>query len=100
MSKVSVGLYIPIIGRSRSIKDKVFFKLRVPFDGLVMRKKVLSGSSHRIETHLDVVVEVLDIQNSFAFELCLDEESIEFWWSDIMFESQHATISCIISTFQ
>ena len=43
------------------------------FDGLVIRKKVFSESSHRIETHLDVVVEVLEFHISVAFELCLDE---------------------------
>ena len=62
-----------------TIWDKVFFKLRVSFDGLVIRKEVLSESSHRIERHLDLVKEVLDIQSSFSFEFCLDEELIEFW---------------------
>ena len=45
----------------------------VSFDGLVNRKKVLSESSHHIETRLYVVVEVIEIQISVAFELCLDE---------------------------
>ena len=49
------------------------------FDGLVTRKEFLSDSSHRIEAHLDVVVEVLEIQSSLLFEFCLDEELIEFW---------------------
>ena len=79
MSKGSVGLCITGIGRVRSIWDEVFFKLIVSFDGLVIRKRVLSESSHLIETHLDVVVEVLEVQNSLDFELCLDEELIEFW---------------------
>ena len=62
-----------------AIWDEVFFKLRVSFDGLVIRKEVLSKSSHLIETHLDVVKEVLEIQISVSFDLCLDEELIEFW---------------------
>ena len=49
------------------------------FDGLVIRKKVFSESIHRIYTHLDVVVEVLEVQSRVIFELCLDEELIEFW---------------------
>ena len=61
-----------------TIWDEVFFKLRVSFDGLVIRKKVLSESSHRIETNLDVVVEVLEVQNSFSSEFCIDEEFIKF----------------------
>ena len=60
-----------------AIWDKVFFKLRFSFDGIVIRKEVVSESSHRIERHLDVVKEVLDIQSSVYFEFCLDEELIE-----------------------
>ena len=51
---------IPRIGRVMNIWDELFFKLRVSFDGLVTSKKVFSESSHRIETHLDVFVEVLE----------------------------------------
>ena len=78
MSKGSVGLSIPIIGRVVVIWDKLFFKIRVSFDGLVIRKEVLSESSHYIERHLDVVEEVLKIHISVSFELCLDEKLIEF----------------------
>ena len=67
---------IPGVGRVIAIWDKLFFKIRVYFDGLVIRKEVLSESSHRIETHLDVVKEVLEIQSSVSFEFCLDEELI------------------------
>ena len=62
-----------------AIWDKVLFKLRVSFDGLVIRKEFLSESSHRIEIHLDVVKEILEIQSSVSFELYLDEEIIEYW---------------------
>ena len=62
-----------------AVWDRVFFKLRVYFDGLVIRKEVLSESSHRIETHIGVVKEVLEIQSNVSFELFLDEELIEFW---------------------
>ena len=58
---------------------KVFFKLRVSFDGQVIRKKVYLESSHRIERHLDVVIEILDIQSSVSFEFYLDEELIHSW---------------------
>ena len=49
------------------------------FDGLVIRKKVFSESSHCIETYLDVVVEVIEVQSSVDFEFCLDEDFIELW---------------------
>ena len=49
------------------------------FDGLVNSKKVLLKSSNSIETHLDVVVEVIEVQNSVSFELCLDDDFVEFW---------------------
>ena len=43
------------------------------------RKEVLSESSHRIERHIDVVKEVLDIQSCVSFESCLYDEIMEFW---------------------
>ena len=55
------------------IWDELFCKLRVSFDGLVTSKKVLSESSHIIDTYIDVVVEVLEVHISVSFELCLDE---------------------------
>ena len=67
------------IGMLITIWDKVLFKLRVSFDGLVRRKKVSLESSHRIETHLDVVVEFPEVQISVAFEFCIDDEFIAFW---------------------
>ena len=79
MSNGSVHLDIPGIGRVIAIWDEVFFELRVSFYGPVIRKEVFSESSHRIETHLDAVKEVIDIQSSVSFEFCLDEELIEFW---------------------
>ena len=48
VSKVIVGLCIPIIGRERTIWDELFFKLIVYFDGIITRKKVLSESSYFI----------------------------------------------------
>ena len=59
-----------------AIWEKLFFKLRVSFDGLIIRKEVFSESSHRIDTYIDVVKEVLDVQSSVSFELCLNEELI------------------------
>ena len=64
---------IPIIGRVRSIRDKLFFQTRVSFDLLVSGKKVLLESSRRIETHIYVVVEVLEVHRSDSFEFCLVE---------------------------
>ena len=58
------------------IWDEVFFKLKVYFDGMITRKEVFSDSSHRIESILDVVIEVIEIQISVSFEFCLDEEII------------------------
>ena len=62
-----------------TIWGEVFFTLRVYFDIMVRRKKVFYESSHRIETHIDMFVEVIEFQISIAFDLCLDEEFIEFW---------------------
>ena len=59
-----------------AIWDELLFKLRVYFYGLVTRKEVFSEYIHRIEAHIDVVIEVLDIQISVSFEFCLDEELI------------------------
>ena len=77
--KGSVDMCIPIVGMVITIWDEVFFKLRVSSDGLVSRKNVFSEYSHCIETHLDMVVEFLDVHISVAFELYIDEEFIEFW---------------------
>ena len=79
MSKGSVYLEIPGVGRVIAIWDEVFFKLKVYFDGLEIRKEILFESSHLIDTHIDVVKEVLEIQSSVSFEFYLDEELIEFW---------------------
>ena len=79
MSKGVVYLAIPGVGAVIGIWDNVFFKISVLLDGQVIRKEVLSESSHLIERHLDVVQEVLEIQSSVYFEFCLDEELIEFW---------------------
>ena len=73
-----------ISGHSRSRKGdrnmgKSIFKLRVYFDGLVIRKEVFSEPSNSIETHLDVIIDFFEIQSSVSFEFCLDEELIEFW---------------------
>ena len=62
-----------------AILDEVFFKLRESFDGLVIRKEVVSESSHHIETHLDVFKEVLDIKSSVSFDFYLDEDLRVFW---------------------
>ena len=62
-----------------TIWDELFFKLRVSFDVLVIKKNFLSDSSHSIYTHLDVVVEVIEFNISVAFDFCIDEELIEFW---------------------
>ena len=79
MSKGSVYLNVPIIGRVITIWDEVFFKIKVSFDRLVTRKEVFSESSNLIETHIDVVVEVLEVQSSVSFEFYIDEYFIEYW---------------------
>ena len=58
------------------IWDKSFYKIRVYCDGQVIRKKVYLESSCRIERHIDVVIEVLEIHSSLSFELYLDEDLI------------------------
>ena len=46
------------------------------FYGLLIIKKVFLESSHRIDTHPEVVVEVLEVQISVTSYLCLGEEFI------------------------
>ena len=79
MSNGSVYLDIPGIRRVIAIWDEVFFKLRVSFGVLVTMKEVFLEYIHHIEAHLDVVIEVLDMQRSVSFEFCLDGELVEFW---------------------
>ena len=57
-------------------------------------------SSRRIDTYIDVVVESLELQSSVNFEFCIDEEFIEFWLADLMFEIPHATNFCRKYSFQ
>ena len=76
MSKEVLGMITTRIGRVIMIWDKVFFTIRVSFDGMVSRKKVLLGSSNGIEIYLDVVVKVLELHGSIDFELCIEEEFI------------------------
>ena len=64
MSKGIVDMGIKRIGRVIMICDKLFFKIRVSFDGLVSRNKVLFDSIHFIEAHLDVVAEVIGVRSS------------------------------------
>ena len=71
-----VYLEIPGVGAAIGIWDNVFFKIRVLVDGQVSRKDFFSESSHRIERHLDVVIEILEIQSSVSFEFYLDKELI------------------------
>ena len=49
---------IPRIGRVITICGKVLFKIGVYFDVLVGRKKVLSESSHHIESYIDAVLDL------------------------------------------
>ena len=70
---------ILIMGRLITIWDEIFCKLIVSVDRRVTRKNFLSDSSHRIETHLDVVVEVIKVQSSVSFEFCFDEDFVESW---------------------
>ena len=52
VAKVIVGICIPRLWRKRTIWDKGLLKLRVSFDVMVIRKKVLSESSYCICTHI------------------------------------------------
>ena len=58
------------------IWDKLLFKIRVSFDGMVSRKRVLLEYNQHLEIHIDVFVEVIEVQISVDFELCIDEEFI------------------------
>ena len=96
----SVYLNIPNIRRVVTIWNELLCKIIVYVYGLVSRKKVFSESIHCIETHIDVVVEVLKVQSTVSFELCLDKEFIESCSADLLFQSPHATNFCILSTVQ
>ena len=55
------------MGRMRMIWDELIFKIRVSFDGLVIRKKVLFYSVRSIEIHLGLFVEIIEVQISVYF---------------------------------
>ena len=74
-----VCLSFPRIGRVITIWNELLFKLRVHFDGLVIRKEILSQYSHRIDTHIYAVIEIIEAQSSVSFKFCFDDEFIEFW---------------------
>ena len=76
VSKGILGLRIPIIGRVITIWGEVFFKIIVSLYKLVIRKKLFSDYSHCIEKYLDVVIEVLEVHSSVAFDFYLDEKFI------------------------
>ena len=67
---------IPRIRRVITIWDEIFCKLIVYFNGLITRNKVFLEYIHRIETHIEVVVEILEAQSSVSFEFCIDEDFI------------------------
>ena len=75
MSKGSIYLDIPGTGRVIAIWDEVLFTISVSFVGLVNRKEVFYESNQRIDTHIDVVIEVLEIQISVSFNLFLIRSS-------------------------
>ena len=79
MSKGVVYLAIPGVGAVIGIWDNVCFKISVLLYVQVIRKELFSESSHRIERHLDVVIEIIDIQSSVSFEFYLDGELIKSW---------------------
>ena len=79
VAKVIAVLCIIRIRRKLLIWYGVLIKLWMYFDVLVSRKKVLSDSSHCTLTDIYVVVEVIDVHKSVAFQLCIDEEFVEFW---------------------
>ena len=100
LSKGSLGLSIPRIGGVITIWDEVFCKLRFFFNGLVSRKNVFLESSHRIETNIDVFVEVLEVHISVSFDFSFEEEFIKLSWIIFMFDIPHTNIFCRMSTFQ
>ena len=67
---------------------------------MAIKNKIFLDYSHFIEKNIDVVEEFLEFQISVSFEFCLDEEFIELWWADLMFQSSHTTNCFIISTVQ
>ena len=58
---------IPITGIVIMVWNEVFFKIRVYFDGLLSRMKVFWEYSQRINTYIDVIVEVIEAQSSVSF---------------------------------
>ena len=67
MSKGVVYLAIPGVGAVIGICDNVFFKIIVLLDVQEIRKKVYSEFSDSMERHIDVVIEILEIQSSVSF---------------------------------
>ena len=67
MYNITVGLYIQIIGMMIITWNEIFLKLGIYFDGLVIRKELLLQSSHRIEIHIDLFVEIIEVHSSVTF---------------------------------
>ena len=66
-SKVIVCLWLIRIGRESMIRHEVLLKLRVSFCGMVISKEIFYDYIRRIETYLDVVVEIIEFQSSVYF---------------------------------
>ena len=66
LSKVGVCLGIIVIVRLRKIWHEALFKLGVLFDGMLSRKGVFSESTNRSETHIDMVVRIIEVQYSVS----------------------------------
>ena len=72
MSNGVVYLAISFEGDVIGIWDNVFFKIIVLIDVQEIRKEVFSEFSYCIERHIDVVIEILEIQSSVSFDFYLD----------------------------
>ena len=97
--KKSVYMIIPIAGRAIPVQYKVFMKLRVVFNFIVLMKNTLFQFWHHIEEHIDVVVKVLEMKTIVSFWIIIDYKFIEFWGIDLMFQSPNPTNFLRMSTF-
>ena len=60
-------MFIPITERVIPICHEVLLKLRVFYDGLVIGNEIFFEFIHRIDTHIDVVVESFEVHSSVSF---------------------------------
>ena len=92
-------MLIITVESSQTVWYKVSIKLEVTFYLMVYRWNISSQFYNCSEAHIDMFVKFIDIQRSISFKLGLDEDFLEFWRTNIMFQNLHPNYLLIFTTF-